>query len=269
MRHILLIHWHGEEAGASAGQLEELGYRVTCRSDLRTGPRALLDEIPDAFVIDLGRIPSQGRETGGWLRRRKATRHTPLVFVEGTPGKTQRVRDLLPDATFTTWESIDAALGSSIAAPPENPAIPGTMDAYAGASLTKKLGIKPGTSVVLVDAPTALERTLGKLPSDVTVVRRLGDPADVVCLFVRDIAGLDRAVPEAAAHLAGGGRLWIAWPKKSSGTPSDLSETVVREYGLSRGLVDYKIAAIDSTWSGLCFARRGRTRRDPSSSAIG
>ena len=54
------------------------------------------------------------------------------------------------------------------------------------------------------------------------------------------------------------GALWIVWPKKASGIAADLDQSAVRAFGLARGLVDYKIAAIDETWSGLCFARRKR-----------
>ena len=75
-------------------------------------------------------------------------------------------------------------------------------------------------------------------------------------LFVRSRADLGRRFAGAAKTVADGGRLWLAWPKKASGTPTDLAQDDVRAFGLTAGWVDYKIAALDPTWSGLCFARR-------------
>jgi hypothetical protein len=89
-------------------------------------------------------------------------------------------------------------------------------------------------------------------------VRGLDEPADLLLLFAKSEAELAEAFVEASAALADGGKLWICWPKKASCVESDLSQTVVRAFGLARGFVDYKISAIDETWSALCFARRAR-----------
>ena len=78
-------------------------------------------------------------------------------------------------------------------------------------------------------------------------------------LFVTSQARLANRFASAARLLSEGGRLWIVWPKKASGVPTDLTENAVRQFGLSAGLVDWKISAIDATWSGLCFARRRHT----------
>jgi hypothetical protein len=67
---------------------------------------------------------------------------------------------------------------------------------------------------------------------------------------------MKRRFPAAAHCLAAGGGLWIAWPKKASGVATDLTQAVVRSFGLGSDFVDYKICAIDETWSGLLFARR-------------
>jgi hypothetical protein len=75
-------------------------------------------------------------------------------------------------------------------------------------------------------------------------------------LFARSCADMVRRFPAAERAMAEGGGMWIAWPKKSSGVVTDLTQNDVRRYGLDSGLVDYKIAAIDETWSGLIFARR-------------
>jgi len=256
MKRVVLVHWNAEEAEERAARLREAGCDVFCHSDSRANPRSLRDDPPDAFVIDLTRMPSQGREIGGWLRRQKATRAVPLVFVNGDPEKTARVRALLPDATFTLWNEIAASLADAIDRPPEEPVVPGTMDAYSNVPLAKKLGIVAGVAIAMIHAPSGFERTLTDLPVGSVVLGDAEGAADVVLLFETSVGGLEVDFADATARLGMGGRLWIVWPKKASRVASNLSQTVVRAFGLEHGFVDYKIASIDETWSGLCFARR-------------
>ena len=257
MKRIVLVHWNVEEAEERAARLREAGYDVFCHSDSRANPRSLRDDPPDAFVIDLTRMPSQGREIGGWLRRQKATRDVPLVFVEGDPEKTARVRALLPDAMFTSWDEIVARLADAIERPPEEPVVPGTMEAYSNVPLAQKLGIVAGVTIAMIHDPSGFEKTLTDLPVGSVVLGDTEGAADVILLSETSVAGLEVDFADATARLGVGGRLWIVWPKKASGMASDLSQASVRAFGLERGFVDYKIASIDETWSGLCFARRG------------
>lgn len=131
------------------------------------------------------------------------------------------------------------------------------MAAYAGTPLPKKLGINPGSAVGLVGAPEQFERTLGKLPAGVRLRRQARGHLDVTLWFVRSEKELVRRIARMGTFAATGG-LWIVWPKKSSGVSSDLTQAIVRRAGLASGLVDYKIAAIDATWSGLKFTERKR-----------
>jgi hypothetical protein len=128
---------------------------------------------------------------------------------------------------------------------------------YSGTPLATKLGVKAGSRLLLDSTPEGWS-----LPaSPVEPHRRPGrDPYDVIVLFCRDRATLDRRFAPLAERLAVAGALWVCWPKKTSGLQSDLGETAVREYGLAGGLVDVKIAAVDATWSGLKFVRRLRDR---------
>ena len=126
---------------------------------------------------------------------------------------------------------------------------------YSGKALPKKLGIKPGTVVVLVRAPDAFEQTLGELPTDVTVRHRNQGMRDLTLWFTRSRAELLAGI-DSMARRHKTGRLWILWPKRASPLVSDHSESDVRRAGLTCGLVDYKICAIDDTWSGLKFATR-------------
>jgi len=256
MKRVVLVHWNVEEAKERATSLRREGYEVSCFTDPRGDPRVLRDDPPDAFVIDLGRMPSQGREVGGWLRRQKATRYIPLVFIEGDPEKTARVRALLPDAAYTVWEDASATIAEALALPHAEPVVPGAMDAYAGVSLAVRLGIADGKSVALLNAPAGFGKTLGDLSKGTVLLNGTTESAEVILLFETSVADLERDFTSAARRLQDGGRLWLAWPKKASGVKSDLSQTVVRAFGLERGFVDYKIASIDATWSALCFARR-------------
>jgi hypothetical protein len=208
---------------------------------------------PDAFVIDLTRMPSGGRDMGIALRESKATRHVPLVFVGGAPDKIATVKKSLPDAIFCSWRGIRGALKRASTAKPKNVVVPEhRLAGYSGTPLPKKLGIKPGTKVLLVGAPRDFEATLGELPEDATVRRR--GRGDLALWFVTRRKDLQGRIDAVAARMTDG--LWICWPKKASGMPTEVAEADVRRIGLDHGLVDYKIAAIDATWSGLKFAVR-------------
>jgi len=125
---------------------------------------------------------------------------------------------------------------------------------YSGTPLVRKLGIKSGMRVALVSAPSDFRRLLVGLPGDVRLSDRAAGSPDLGVWFVTRRRELDRRIEALAGCL--GHALWIAWPKKTSGVETDLTEDVVRNVGLARGLVDYKVCAIDATWSGLKFARR-------------
>jgi CheY-like chemotaxis protein len=258
MARVLLVHWNRTEAAGRAKRLRAAKHQVAVHSAEGgdSALRALRDDPPDAVVIDLGRLPSQGCEVGAWLRRQKATRHVPIVFVGGAKEKVAQTRKLLPDATYAEWPGIPGAITRARKQAPARPVIPGTMDGYSGTPLPRKLGIKPDTTLTLIGAPDGLDATLGKLPDGVQVRRRARGRSDIILLFVKSRAELDRRFPAAERAMAEGGGLWIAWPKKASGLATDLTQADVRAHGLDRGLVDYKICAIDGTWSGLKFARR-------------
>jgi len=133
------------------------------------------------------------------------------------------------------------------------------MACYSGTPLAKKLGIKEGATVALVGAPDSLDGDLAPLPSGVDVRRRAGK-ADVAVAFFTRRADLERRIAALAEHVHPDGGLWIAWPKKASGVPTDITEDTIREVALPLGVVDNKVCAIDDTWSGLRLVWR-LTRR--------
>ncbi len=261
MARVLLVHWKPAEAEPLVATLRRAGHDVGLLSpDGMPELRSRASDPPDAIVIDLGRLPSHGRAVATAFRQRKTTRGVPLVFLAGDPEKTARVKALLPDATYTTGRALAGALPKALGARPKSkPVVPGTMAGYSGTPLPKKLGIKPGSAVALLGAPEGFaERTLGPLPEGATLRAHARVPFSVGLLFARSKADLERRFPAAAKAMGEPGALWIVWPKKASGVATDLDQSAVRAFGLARGLVDYKIAAIDETWSGLCFARRKR-----------
>jgi hypothetical protein len=257
MTRVLLIHWNAEEAEERVVRLRKAGYEASFHADQDSASfRAIRDAPPAAFVIDLGRLPSHGRDVGIWLRQQKATRRVPLVFVGGEPEKVARVEKLLPDAVFTQWPRVRSALRKALEDSPTDPAVPNVMQGYSGTPLPRKLRITEGTRLALLGAPSDFEQTLGDLPAGVATRRQARGKNDIVMLFAKSHAEMRRRFAAAERALAEGGGMWIAWPKKSSGVATDLTQNDVRRYGLDAGLVDYKIAAIDETWSGLLFARR-------------
>ena len=134
------------------------------------------------------------------------------------------------------------------------------MAGYSGTPLIKKLGIKEGFRVAFVNAPRDFEEELGILPSKVRGLARPVSPMDFVLLFTKSAATLERDFRRIANLLAPTGMLWISWPKKTSGVLTDLSENSVRQIGLSAGLVDVKVCAVNDVWSGLKFVYRLQDR---------
>ena len=236
--------------------LESAGYRVESGPIDQTTLRTLGADPPAAALIDLARQPSLGRDIGVAIRHTKRTLQIPLVFVGGAPDKIAKVKEVLPDATYATWPTIRSALRAAIRRSGENLRVPASnLAGYSGTPLPRKLGIKDQGDVVLVNAPPGFERTLGALPGGVTIRRVNTGRRDLTIWFVRSLREVERRVVAMAAQVGDGG-LWIAWPKQSSGVRTDVTQNDVRRLGLAHGLVDYKICAIDETWSALKFATR-------------
>ena len=249
-----LIHWSGPEGRERKLRLASLGHHV--EFDDVDGPglsKVLKRSVPDAYVIDLTRLPSAGRTIAMWLRTNKATRHIPIVFVDGDPEKVKKIRELLPDATYTTWSRLKTALPKAVTKRVTDPVVPPSA-IYTGRSVADKLGIKAGMAICVVNAPPGFTTSLAP-PADVTFSARPRSEHDLFLAFAgsrRDVFGhlttLERYVTRQT--------LWLAWPKKASRVKTDVDGNFVRESGLASGWVDFKICALDETWSGLAFKRR-------------
>jgi hypothetical protein len=131
---------------------------------------------------------------------------------------------------------------------------------YSGTPLVRKLGIRAGDVVALLGAPDGFDDLLEDLPEAVTFRRRAQGHLDLVLSFQTDRATLERRLPAVLRNMDRDGAIWVAWPKKASKVPTDITEDTVREVVLPIGLVDVKVCAIDDTWSGLKVVWRRENR---------
>jgi hypothetical protein len=133
---------------------------------------------------------------------------------------------------------------------------------YAGTPLARKLGIGEGDEVALIGAPERFEDTLGELPDVASLHTDLADDAryDVILAFITQRSELEAELPRLRIRMAPACGLWIAWPKRASRVPTDVTDQVIRDVVLPTGLVDNKVCAIDETWSGLRLVIRKQNR---------
>jgi hypothetical protein len=251
MSRLRLFHWKAEEAAPLIAALKAAGHSVEYQEKLASY-REARESPPDAFVIDLSRLPSHGREVAIFLRGSKATRHVPTVFVGGAVEKVEGVRRVLPDASYTSPGRLIATLRH--VKPLADPVRPAQMmDRYAGRTPAQKLGIGKGARVAVVDPPSDYAQAIGKLPEGAWLEEEPTDDCKVTLWFARDPAGFQAALPEmrkAAART----RLWILWPKrKPKGKQDGLDGNIVRQGAADVGLVDYKICSVNETWSAMVF----------------
>lgn len=132
---------------------------------------------------------------------------------------------------------------------------------YSGTPLVKKLGIKEGHKLAVVNEREGFFDLLGDLPEGVKLYQRASVPLDVVIYFSDEAASIKRRVPVFARYVEPDGALWVCYPKKSSGVPTDVTFDLVQEVGLEAGVVDNKSCAIDETWSAVRFVYRLKDRK--------
>jgi hypothetical protein len=252
---ILVINRDLTEAAERAARLRSQGWDAEPYTSLGSkGFGGIRANPPAVVLIDLTRLPSYGKAIGVLLREQKSLRAIPLVFIQGDPEKAAQVREILPDAVFASWPKIGAAIRRAIGQAPKSPLPPQP----SRKPLPAKLGIVEGSEAALLRAPEGFEGTLGPLPPGARLQGQIGQ-ADVVLLFVKSAAALGRELPSLAGAMRRGRKLWIVWPKQTSALAGDLTMVRIREMANPLGLVDYKVLAVDQTWSGMLLGlRRGR-----------
>jgi len=252
MARVRLVHWKASEAAALLAALRGAGHVVDYEEKLDSaGFRAIRAAPPDAFAIDLSRLPSHGREVAVFIRGQKATRHVPIVFVGGAEDKVEAIRKVLPDAVYTTAGRLRSAVRAALANRPTSPAVPAQMMArYASRTAAQKLGIGEGEMAALIDPPRNYASVIGELPAGAELLEGPAAACPITLWFVHDAAACREALP-GMRKLAERTKLWILW-RKGSG----VTQPFLRESAAAVGLVDYKICSVDAAWSGMLFARR-------------
>jgi hypothetical protein len=134
------------------------------------------------------------------------------------------------------------------------------MSGYSGTPLAQKLGIRAGARLFVHGAPTNYPELLAPLPEGVRTVARIDLETDVIHLFATRQSNLRALLRRALNSMRSDAAVWVSWPKKAAGVPSDISEDAIRALALPTGLVDIKVCAVDETWSGLKLVLR-RTER--------
>lgn len=124
---------------------------------------------------------------------------------------------------------------------------------YSGTPLAKKLGIKEGYTISVINAPKDYMSLFSDLPEHLEWVNSRKVKKNFIHYFTDDRTQLERDLPELKDEIVENGMIWISWPKKASNVPTDLDGNIVREVGLRNGLVDIKVCAVSEIWSGLKF----------------
>lgn len=258
MSRVRLVHWKPEEAEPLIEVLREAAHDVEYDGMLKF-PASLREwraSPPDAFVIDLSRLPAHGREVAVALRGSKTTWQKPIVFVDGLAEKVEAIRKVLPDAVYTSRARVKSALRQALSHPPDVRIVPAQMmERFGSRTAAQKLGIREGSIVALIDPPRDYAKVVGELPPGVTFQETTRDGCSVTLWFIHDpetyLDGLNRI-----RDLAGRTKLWVLWRKQASGNNRGVTQPFLRESAVAAGLVDYKICSVNETWSGLAFARK-------------
>jgi CheY-like chemotaxis protein len=256
MAGVQIISSDREKRAALTAALERAGYEVAASSMSEDLRRQLKAAPPGAIVIDLERAPATGRDLGLYLRVQSATRRCTLLFLDGKPEKVAEIRELLPDACYSTGGTLVEDLEHGLQNQPARPVVPASVFAgYSGRPLPAKLGLKPGMMVALIDAPDEFEALLRPLPENVQLARGGCTSPDLTLWFTTSVDALTADLPNRLQQ-ARPGNIWIIWPKRSSAQGSDLTQALVRKAGLEANWVDFKVCAVDQTWTALCFTAR-------------
>jgi hypothetical protein len=135
------------------------------------------------------------------------------------------------------------------------------MSGYSGTPLAKKLGIKAGHTLCLINPPDHYQNLVTPLPPGIVFAPRVDQSTQVIHLFTTRRAELAVELPRFLATMNSQTVIWVSWPKKASKVPTDITEDVIRDIALPLGLVDIKVCAVDEVWSGLKLVVRNENRK--------
>jgi hypothetical protein len=188
-----------------------------------------------------------------WLRNRKDTRTLPIVFFGGEAEKVEKVKSLLPDASYAAPGSLARMLKAACRGRTPNPVVPpSAMERFKSKTAAQKLGIVPSSTVGVMDPPRDWGAVLGDVPEGAEFIEDPDTPQNVTLWFIRDSEAMMTSMRRMRAWAAKT-KLWVLWPK---GQSNRFREGSIREMGIENGLVDYKICSVNEQWSGILFARK-------------
>jgi hypothetical protein len=136
-----------------------------------------------------------------------------------------------------------------------------TPSGYSGTPLAKKLGIKSGFTIRLINAPEHYLSLFTDLPTGIYIVDQPGSKLNLIHFFTKSYDELSEMLPDLKEQITQNGIIWISWPKKASKIVTDITEDKIRDLALETGLVDVKVCAVDETWSGLKLVIRLKDRK--------
>jgi len=135
-----------------------------------------------------------------------------------------------------------------------------TTAGYSGTPLQKKLGIKEGFTIKLVNTPAYYFDLFTEIPEELAESINPKVEKDFIHFFTKDSLEFEKALPGFMKEMKQNGMIWVSWPKKASKVVTDVTEDVIRNYALAIGLVDVKVCAVDEIWSGLKLVIRVKNR---------
>jgi len=132
---------------------------------------------------------------------------------------------------------------------------------YSKIPLAKKLGIKSGSKVLLINKPQHYFELFEDFPENVNLLKAgKSDELDFIHLFVKTREEFEDRYYHVLPLLKKNGLLWVSWPKGKSKIETDLNRDKIRTFILNNGLVDVKVCSIDEDWSALKFVYRTKDR---------
>jgi hypothetical protein len=263
---IIFLHWNEAEGAERAATLRQHGVETLLLSP-KPGEtlRALNEAKPEALLIDHTRSASRSREVAEHLMKRRATRDLPLIFVYdpadaatnsrsgATPDKRERTQKQLPSAHFCTYGELPDKLETFL----NTPASLVKVVPHEQAPLARKMGIKEGKRVSILDSPDGFVDQF----SEFDVSEEFRRDTDHAIIFANTMDQLEHRVFQAERYLSASGGIGIVWRKKASGQHSEVSGSAIRPWAIDLGWIDYKIFSVDATWSGMLFGRSRKARK--------
>jgi hypothetical protein len=211
---------------------------------------------PDALLICLDRLPSNGHAVGHHFRTRKATRGIPIVFVGGLPEKTEKIRKAFPHVHFCPWDTVSKTLDLAIANPPVGmgPLKTSSYAEHTGRAIYEKLGIREGMRLALLGAPATLDKLVPDIPFEVDVTDQPERDTDVALWFARRPEEIEDGLAWITGRMAKP-RVWIFYPRTLKKSASGLTWTSIMETAAAFGLAQYKLMRLNEDWSGVVFGK--------------